>query len=368
MASFVDLDLNKSLRSNIERRIKQVISSNNYILGPNLVSFEKKFAKFIGAKYAVGVGSGTDALRLALRSLGIGRGDKVLTVSFTSPFTVIAILQEGAIPVFADIDDATWTLSVEDAQKRIDKRTRAIIPVHIYGNPCNMTKILNFAKSNKIFVIEDACQAHAAKIGDRMVGTFGDASAFSFYPTKNLGALGDAGIITTNSAKIANFSRILRHGGQTERFWHKYQGINSRLDEIQAAILEVKLKELKQLTKTRQSLAGRYTGKLSGLPIKFQQTFPGAKHVYHLFVIRTSKRAKLKKYLENKSIPCDIYYPYGVHQQPAFRGFYDPKKSLPVTEMVTEETLALPIHPRLTLGEQDKIINSVKEFFKFETR
>src|SRR4030042_2981152 len=198
MIPLIDLALDKKLASEIKKQIIDVVDSKNYILGTKLESFEKKFAKFIGVKYAVGVGNGTDALRLSLRALGIGWGDKVLTVSLTSPFTAIAIIEEGAIPVFCDVDEATWTIDITDAKKKVDKKTKAIIPVHLFGNPCDMSSILKFAKENDLKVIEDACQAHGAKYQGKTIGSFGVTAAFSFYPTKNLGAFGDAGIITTN--------------------------------------------------------------------------------------------------------------------------------------------------------------------------
>ena len=242
MIPLVDLSIDRQLLRKIRLAIDEVVDSNSFILGKRLEEFENKFAGFIGTKYACGVASGTDALRLSLRALGIGRGDKVLTVALTSPFTVIAIIEEGAIPVFCDVDEKTWTIDPVDVEKKVDKKTKAIIPVHLFGNPCDMDAILKIAKDYNLRVIEDACQAHGAKFRGKMIGSFGDAGTFSFYPTKNLGAFGDAGIITTNDLKVAKMIKILRHGGQTKRFWHEYQGINSRLDEIQAAVLSVRLK------------------------------------------------------------------------------------------------------------------------------
>lgn len=364
MIPFLDLELDNKLLNEIEKQINNVVLSRTYILGPHLATLEKKFAKFCGVKHAVGVASGTDAIRLAIRALGIGRGDKVLTVSATSPFTVLAILEEGAIPVFADIDEATLTLDVDDAERRVDKKIKAVVPVHIYGNPCDMPRILAFAKKHKIAVIEDACQAHGAQLGEKRVGSFGECGAFSFYPTKNLGALGDGGMVTTNNPGISNMIKSLRHGGQTKRFWHKYRGVNSRLDEIQAAILAIKLRKLDSFNEKRVILAERYKKNLGDLPIKFQQSYPAAKPVYHLFVIRTHKRNALKRYLAKKGIASDIYYPYPVHKQPAFSDFYDARKSLPVTDRISGEILALPLSPNLTFRDQDIIIRQTISFFR----
>lgn len=364
MIPLIDLTLDNELSNEIKEEINKVIDSKSYILGARLESFEKKFANFLGTKYAVGVGSGTDALRLSLRALGIGRGDKVLTVSLTSSFTAIAIVEEGAIPIFCDIDDKTWTIDVNDAQKKIDHKTRAIIPVHLFGNPCNMQAILEFAKKYKLKIIEDACQAHGARFADVGIGNFGDAAAFSFYPTKNLGAMGDAGMVVTSSGAVAKMVRILRHGGQAKRFWHETIGVNSRLDEIQAAILSIKLKYLERENLKRNHLAERYRKLLGDLPIKFQESFSGAKPVYHLFVIRTKKRDQLQEYLFKKRIFSDIYYPWSVDVQPAFRKYKN--AALPKTLKLTREILALPISPSLTVAQQDRVISAIRSFFKKE--
>ena len=362
MIPLIDLTLPKTLNNQIKKEVAKVIDSKNFILGPQVESFEKKFAEYIGTRYAIGVGSGTDALRLALRALGIGRGDKVLTVSLTSPFTAIAIVEEGAIPVFCDVDEDTFTIDINDAEKKMDSKTKAIIPVHIFGNPSNLDLIVNFASKYKLKIIEDSCQAHGAKFNNKRVGSFGDANAFSFYPTKNLGALGDAGIINTNIKKLANFIKVLRHGGQSKRFWHGFQGVNSRLDEIQAAVLRVKLKYLDDDNQRRITLATRYRDKLNNLPLKFQETFPGVLHVYHLFVIKTINRDKLQKYLLKRGIVTDVYYPYPAHLQPVFKNYST--GNLKNTEKLAKELLALPLYPQLKFEDQDIVIGAIKEFFK----
>src|SRR3989344_1000260 len=358
----IDITLSKSLNKKILKTIGEVINSKSYILGARVESFEKAFAEFIGAKYAIGVGSGTDALRLALRALDIGPGDKVLTVAFTSPFTAVAIVEEGSIPVFCDVDEKTYTIDLANAEKKIDKKVKAIIPVHIYGNPCPMDQVLALAKKYKLKVIEDACQAHGTKYKGKRVGTFGDLSAFSFYPTKNLGAFGDGGMIVTNSGSLAKRIYSLRHGGQTKRFWHVYKGVNSRLDEIQAAILEKKLNELDKNNLKRERLARRYIKELSSLDITFQKTTHDSNSVYHLFTIRTKKRAALMNYLRADGIGCDIYYPFPTHLQPLFKNYE--AGSLPTTESLDHELLAIPISPTLSFKEQDKIIIRIRNFFK----
>ena len=361
MIPLIDLSPDKVTRLDIIKTFTDVLDSKNYILGSRLESFEKKFAKFIGSRFAVGLANGTDAIRIALRAFAIGSGDQVLTVSFTSPFTAIGIIEEGAIPVFADVDEKTWTIDIKDAERKIDKKTRAIVLVHIYGNPCNMTGIMKLAKKYKLVVIEDACQAHGASFGGNKVGTFGDAAAFSFYPTKNLGGIGDGGAVVTNSRRIANMMKLLRHGGQTKRFWHVYRGFNSRLDEIQAAVLEIKLTRLKKSNLLRSKNAERYRRELASLPIKFQESFKGAKSSNHLFVIRSDKRDALKKFLYKRGIFSDIYYPTPVHLQPAFRKYS--KGRLKTTESLCRELLALPLFPTLSLKDQTKVITGVKDFF-----
>jgi len=362
MKNFVDLSVDEKTKKEILAAISKIIDQSSYILGDSLDKFEKAFAKFNGSKYAVGVGSGTDAIRLALKALGIGRGDKVLTVSFTSPFTAIAICQEGAIPVFCDIDQNSWTIDLRDMQTKADSKTKAIVPVHIYGNPCNMTALLAFAKSHGLKIVEDACQAHGAEYKGKKIGNFSDASAFSFYPTKNLGAFGDGGCVVTNNMGVNKMLRVLRHGGQTKRFWHEFLGVNSRLDEIQAAVLLRKLVNLNDDNKRRTSLAKRYKSALGGLPIKFQTAVEGGKSSNHLFCVRVERRNELKTYLDKCGIPCDIHYPNPVHKQKAFQQFINHK--LPVTEKITKEIISLPLYPTLTLGDQDKIISAVKKFYR----
>lgn len=345
----------------IEKSIHQVLISNNYILGKQVVLFEKRFAGFIGVPYAIGVGTGTDALRLSLRVLGIGKGDKVLTTAFTSSFTILAIVEEGATPVFLDIDEETWTINPEEIGRNIDKKTRAIIPVHIYGNPCHMPEIIRFTKISRLKIIEDACQAHGAHINGKMIGSWGDLATFSFYPTKNLGGAGDGGIITTHSGKLSTQLTYLRNGGQTQRFLHRVRGVNSRLDELQAAILSVKMALLRKQNIKRRQLAKRYREHLSNLPLTFQKTISGGYHVYHQFVIRTSKRDALKKFLQTKGIMTDIHYPLTADAQPIFKVYKT--GTLKKTKLVAREILSLPMFPDLSEKNQDYIIQKIRAFF-----
>lgn len=360
MIPLVDLGIDKNLRGEIERAIGDVLDSSNFILGKNVGEFERLFANFLGSKFAIGVGSGTDAIRLSLRACGIKKDDYVLTVAFTSPFTAMAILAEGAIPVFCDIDEKTWTIDVSDAKRKISSKAKTILPVHIYGYPCDMEAVLKFARDIDLKVIEDVCQAHGASIAGRKLGTFGDAAAFSFYPTKNLGALGDGGAVTTQNKEIAEKLIYLRNGGQTKRFWHEYQGINSRLDEIQAAVLNVKLKRLDEFNNKRAVIVKRYKEKLFGLPVQFQEIIANGVSANHLFVIRTKHRDNLRKFLADCKVKSDIYYPWPLHLLPVFKKY---ASSLPVTEQISKEILALPLYPELSVKNQDVVIESIREFF-----
>lgn len=365
MIPLIDLSIEKKLLREIKTGVEKVIDSQSYILGKQLATFESKFAKIIGVRDAIGVANGTDALRLSLRALGIGRGDKVLTVAFTSPFTSVAIVEEGAIPVYCDVDELTWTIDAKDCERKIDKHVKAIMPVHIYGNPSNMEAIIKIAENYNLKVIEDACQAHMASISGKKVGTFGDAAAFSFYPTKNLGGMGDGGIVTTNNKTVSKLVRSLRHGGQTRRFWHEYNGINSRLDEIQAAILIQKLKTISNLGLMRAQIVKRYKSALKYLPITFQASLVNARSANHLFVIRTQWRDKLSYYLKKQGIETGIYYPYGVHQLPSFVAFSKGAK-LVVTENLLKEVLALPLYPNLSQRDQDYIVKCIKKFYGYD--
>ncbi len=362
MIPLIDLSLDAELSESIKNRVNKVIDSKSYILGQELAQFEREFSVFVNAKHAIGVANGTDALRLALRANGIGRGDKVLTVSFTSPFTSVAIVEEGAIPVYCDVDELTWTMDPGNLEKCLDNKVKAVMPVHIYGNPADMKSLNRFAKRYKLKIIEDACQAHGAQIGNKHVGYYSDAAAFSFYPTKNLGGLGDGGMVVTNNTKIDRRLRILRHGGQTRRFWHVYNGTNSRLDEIQAGVLSEKLKKLKKYNKLRTKIVKKYIKQFKDLPIRFQETINGSTSANHLFVIRVKNRSGLYKFLKSRGITTDIYYPHPVHLQPTFKKYI--RGTLEKTELLTKELLALPLYPLMSELDQERVVDAVRKFYR----
>jgi len=355
----------QSLKSEIDSAITSVLESGQFILGENVREFEKAFARYIGTKHAVGVASGTDALRLVLKALGIHKGDEVITVSFTFTSSVDCIVHNGATPVFVDIDPEIYTLNISQIKRMINERTKAIIPVHLYGHPVDMDPLLRIAEQYGLYVIEDAAQAHGAEYKCKKVGSLGHAACFSFYPSKNLGAYGDAGLIVTNDAELAEKLRMLREYGQKKKYMHEFIGFNSRLDEIQAGVLRVKLRYLDEWNEQRRKNAKIYNEFLSETKLEDKMTLPTeksyAKHVYHLYVIRTKDRDRLKNWLENKGVATGIHYPIPVHMQRAYSPFK--KANLPITEIVAREVLSLPMFPELTYNEIDYICNTISEFY-----
>ncbi|TSC92870.1 MAG: pyridoxal phosphate-dependent protein [Candidatus Berkelbacteria bacterium Licking1014_7] len=349
---------NKKIRQEILTTIKKVIDSGWYILGSEVEQFEKEFAKYCQTKYCIGVGNGTDAITLALLALDIGRGDEVICPSFTATFTALGISATGARPVFADIDEKTYTIDPKDIEKRITEKTKAIIPVHLYGHPADMDPILKIAKQHKLVVIEDACQSHGARYKGKRVGSLGDAACFSFYPTKNLGALGDGGAVITNNKKIADKIKMLRNGGQKNRYEHVLLGRNSRLDELQAAILSVKLKYLDEWNKKRIKIAQKYLELIKSPTIKLPKVQPWAQPVWHLFVIQTNNRDKLMTALAKKNIMTQIHYLIPAHLQPIYR---PPAIKLPTTEEIVTKIISLPIYPELIKSQQEKIIAAINK-------
>jgi dTDP-4-amino-4,6-dideoxygalactose transaminase len=330
-------------------------------LGKNVQTFESDFAAYCGSKFAVGVGSGTDALHLALVACGVGPGDEVITVSHTFIATVEAIALTGARPVLVDIDPDTYNMDPAQVEKMINKRTKAIIPVHLYGHPADMAPILELARVNKLKVIEDACQAHGAEYDGHRTGSIGDAGCFSFYFTKNLGAYGESGMITTSDPDIAKRCRMLRDHGQDAKYVHAVFGVNSRLDEIQAAVLRVKLPHLDEWIEKRRSLASVYDATLPPSMVKPKE-MPWAKHVYHLYVVRTPNRDELRAWLETKGVSTGMHYPIPIHLQEAWRQYGGGRYSLPVTERITKEIISLPMYPELTAEEVRYISDCVQEF------
>jgi len=352
---------NMELISEISDSINRVVSTGHYIQGSEVESFEREFSDYIGTAFAIGVASGTDAIKLGLCALGVASGDEVITVSHTAVATVAAIEQCGATPVLVDIDPSTFTMDVGKMQRSITAKTRAIIPVHLYGHPADIDLILQVANQYGIDVLEDCAQAHGASCKGKRVGGWGRLAGFSFYPTKNLGAIGDGGMIVTNDPDLAGKIRLLREYGWNNRRVSEISGFNSRLDELQAAILRVKLKHLDKQNELRRSFANVYTHSLSdcvGTPIEK----PDAFHVYHLYVIRSLWRDQLRAFLAESEIGTGIHYPFPVHRQPAYAGL-GMNNSLRLTEQAANEILSLPLYPQMTLEQVEHVAGKIREYF-----
>jgi dTDP-4-amino-4,6-dideoxygalactose transaminase len=338
--------------------IERVVSRGWFVLGPELAAFETEFAEMSGARHAIGVGNGTDAIALALRAIGVRPGDEVITAAVSAAFTGLAILMAGATPVFADVDDDTGTVDAAAVESAITSRTAAIVPVHLYGQAADMTRLMAIANRRGIPIVEDGCQAHLATAEGRPVGTMGIAGTFSFYPTKNLGALGDGGAIITNDAAVADRLRRLRNGGQIDRYVHKEFGVNSRLDEIQAAVLRARLPFLHEWTERRRVLARRYRHALRDAPVRVTpERDPG--HVYHLFTVRSPARGALMRHLEERGIGTIVHYPISLPAQPAFAGVLDNQPETPIADRLCAEVCSLPLHPGLTDADVDLVASEV---------
>lgn len=335
-------------RSEIDEAIARVLSSGRYVLGPEVAAFEKEFAAYLGIQFALGVASGTDALWLALRACGIGPGDEVITVAHTAVATVAAIEATGATPVLVDIDPQSFTLDPNCLETAITAKTKAIVPVHLYGHPADMPAIMAMAVRYNLRVIEDCAQAHGAALRGRKVGTWGDIASFSFYPTKNLGAFGDGGMVVTADSVLVQRVRHLREYGWEERYVSVTTGWNSRLDELQAAILRVKLKHLPADTSRRSALAALYSEILAEVDVVLPQPRPGVVPVWHLYVVRVRERDAVQASLQAQGIGALIHYPVPIHLQPAYRDRLPGAHLLPATEAAAAEILSLPLYPELT--------------------
>ena len=348
-------------RSEIDAAIRRVLDSGDYILGPEVKAFESEFAAYIGAQHCIGVGSGTDALHMALRAVGIGAGDEVITAAHTAVATVAAIELAGAIPVFADIEPDYFTLDAAAVERAVSPRTRAIIPVHIYGQAADLSALAAVARRHGLRLIEDCAQAHGALLDGRRLGSFGDIACFSAYPTKNLGALGDGGMIVTSDGDLATNCRLLREYGWAERFVSHVPGFNSRLDELQAAILRVKLAHLDADNAKRRSIAAQYDESLANGPVELPRTRPSATHVYHHYVVRTkaSDREAFTSRLRTQGVGTGIHYPVPVHQQPAYAARIRGAESLPETERAALEVLSLPMYPELGAEQVKAVVSAV---------
>lgn len=358
---------NDEIGRDIDRTIRTVLDRGWFVLGQEGEMFESEWAAYCNAAHAVGVGNGTDAIQLALRSAGIGAGDQVLVPALTAAFTALAVSMTGATPVFVDVDPVHYTLDPAALEAAVTPRTAAVIPVHLYGCPANVTDIISKARRHHLFVLEDAAQAHGARCEGKRVGGLADAAAFSFYPSKNLGAYGDAGAIVTNDAALADKARMLRHGGQRRTYEHELQGTNSRLDELQAAILRAKLPHLDTWNEQRRALAAQYSRGLRDCgALRLPVIPPGMEHVFHQYVVRSALRDDLRAFLSQVGVATGVHYPKPVHRQPAYRDLgYEPG-SCPNAEAAVSEILSLPIFPQLTPAEVNRVIEAIVEFFAGE--
>ncbi len=360
---FLDLTAQyRTIRPEIRAALDRVLDRGRFILGPEVAAFEAEFAAYLGVPYAVGVASGTDGLTLALQALGVGPDDEVITVSHTAVATVVGIERAGARPVLVDVDPATWTIDPAAVRSAITDRTRAVVVVHLYGNPADLDAVAGVCQAHGLYLVEDACQAHGARYRRRRVGTLGHVGVFSFYPTKNLGGYGDGGIVVTADPTVAERLRRLREYGWRERFVSEQAGMNSRLDEIQAACLRVKLPRLDEWNERRRALARLYRACLQDVPVRFQAVLPGAEPVYHLLVIRAPDRDGLRAFLAEHGVDTLIHYPQAVHQQPAYRHLR--RSDLPVTECVVREVLSLPMYPELSEAAVEYVADRIRAFYR----
>lgn len=352
------------LKEQIDAAIAHVLFSSRFILSSDLETFENEFARYIGTKHCIGVGSGLDALHLSLRALGVKSGDQVIVPNNTYIATWLAITHAGATPVPVEPDSKTYLMNPVVIERSITKKTKAVIPVHLYGHPCDMDSILEIAQQHHLFVLEDAAQAHGARYKEKRVGGFGTAAAWSFYPGKNLGAFGDGGAVTTNSDELATSLRLLRNYGSKVKYVHELQGFNSRLDVLQAAVLLVKLKYLDEWNERRRQIASFYIKNLKNANLSLPFVEPWAEPVWHLFVVRSKNREKLQRYLEKEGISTLIHYPIPPHLQDAYANLKYAEGNFPISEELHREVLSLPMGPHLTMEQAEKVVEAVNTFSK----
>lgn len=339
----------------------RVLDSGWYTLGHELEAFEREFAEWLGMKHCVGLNSGLDALILAVRALGIKAGDEVIVPANTYIASVLGITENGATPVFVE-PDQYYNIDPDKIEQAITPRTKAILVVHLYGQACRMDKIMEIAQRHNLPVIEDCAQSHGATFNGQKTGTFGTISCFSFFPTKNMGAFGDAGAIATNDEEIAHKIRALRNYGSEKKYYNKYQGVNSRMDEIQAAMLRVKLRHIDEITAERRAIAEAYLAGIKNPNIILPQIAEGASHVWHLFVVRTEKRDELQKYLADKGIGTQIHYPVPPHLAEAYKGLGHAKSSFPITEHYADSILSLPLYNGMANDEWAFVLNTINHW------
>lgn len=357
----------KEMREEMLETIDEVISSSQFILGSNVKKLEEDIASYSNVSYGIGVANGSDAIHIALQAAGIEEGDEVITTPFTFFATAGAIVRAGATPVFVDIDPITFNINPTNIEKAITSKTKAIIPVHLYGQMADMSAIREIANIYNIVIIEDAAQAIGASYQGSQPGVLGDAATYSFFPTKNLGAYGDGGMIVTSSDEIEERSRVIRVHGSKPKYYHHVLGYNSRLDELQAAILNVKFKKLTAFGESRRKCASYYTTQLNNVVSDFVTTpkeKEGNYHVFHQYTLRVENRDELKSFLKSNGIDSMIYYPMPLHLQPVFKNLGYKKGDFPITERATEEALSLPIYPELKQSSQDYVIEKIREFYK----
>jgi dTDP-4-amino-4,6-dideoxygalactose transaminase len=360
---FLDLKSHHAaLRNELDRAIKEVIDSGAFAGGPFVEKFERDFAAYCGSRYAIGVGSGTEALWLPLLACGVGPGDEVITVANTFMATAEAITYCGARPVFVDVNETTYTMDPAGLEDALGPRTKAIIPVHLFGQPADMDPILEFARKHSLFVIEDAAQAHGAKYKGRTAGTIGDAGCFSFYPSKNLGALGEAGAIITNDAELQEKLRILRDHGQVRKYHHEVIGWNCRMDGIQAAVLSVKLPYLESGNSLRRTHALQYSRAFDGMgEVKTPFEASYARHVYHVYAIRVEEKDVVMSSLKERGIQFAVHYPVPIHLQKAYQDLGYKTGSLPISEQIARQFISLPMFPELTEAQINMVVLATKE-------
>ncbi|HWQ46572.1 MAG TPA: DegT/DnrJ/EryC1/StrS family aminotransferase [Longilinea sp.] len=352
----------KNLKIEVDEAIERVLSSGYFIMGKEGDAFEREFAAFCGSSHAVGVASGTDAIYLALWAANIGNGDEVITSAHTSGATITAILQAGAVPVLVDIDPQTYTLDPKLVNDALTRKTRAIIPVHLYGLPADMAPLLDIASKHTIVIIEDCAQAHGAEYKGKKVGSLGEAGAFSFYPTKNLGACGDAGMVVTNNPELAQKAHSLRQYGWNVRNISDEIGFNSRMDELQAAVLRVKLPYLDRWNTRRIALARLYSQLLAGLNIQLPVTPSDRTHVFHQYVIRSAERDSLRQFLTNNGIETLVHYPLPIHMQPAYSELGHGEGSFPEAERACRELISLPLYPEMSESMVERVAAVIKSW------
>ena len=362
MIPYADLQSQyRSIKSEIDAAVLRVFDSTQFILGDEVVAFEREFAAYTGTRETVALNSGTSALHLALLAAGIGAGDEVITVPFTFVATAAAVLYAGAKPVFVDVDPATYCLSPDAIERAITPRTRAIMPVHLYGHPADMDPIMDIAHRRGLTVIEDAAQAHGASYQGRPCGSMGAIAGFSFYPGKNLGAYGEGGAAVTNDPQFAHTMRLLRSWGEERRYEHTLKGFNYRMDGIQGAILRVKLRYLEAWTEARRARAADYARVFAGSDVGFPVERPGCRHVYHVYAVRLRNRDATRAQLQHAGIQTGVHYPIPIHLQPAYRDLGYARGDFPVAERVASEVLSLPIFPEMTAAQVEEVGAAVLE-------